>query len=92
MSEFSLPLSKIIRELSLTTFYMPRHPEEVLISSRDVNRPGLELNGFFYYYDTTRILIIGNAEMAFLNSCEEEKRRQVLQEVLRRRLAKLGTE
>ncbi len=84
MSEFSLPLSKIIRELSLTTFYMPRHPEEVLISSRDVNRPGLELNGFFYYYDTTRILIIGNAEMAFLNSCEEEKRRQVLQEVLRR--------
>ena len=84
MSGFTLPLSKVIQELSLTTFYTPCDPEEVLISSRDVNRPGLELHGFFDYYDTTRILIIGNAENAYLTSCSDEKKAQALDAVLER--------
>lgn len=85
MSGFTLPLSKVIQELSLTTFYTPCDPEGVLISSRDVNRPGLELHGFFDYYDTTRILIIGNAENAYLTSCSDEKKAQALDAVLERK-------
>lgn len=85
MSGFTLPLSNVIRELSLTTFYTPCDPQDVLISSRDVNRPGLELNGFFDYYDTTRILIIGNAENAYIHSCDEETREKSLDAVLERK-------
>ena len=71
---FTVPMSKVIKELSLTTVYLPKDPDEILISSTDVNRPGLELNGFFDYFDNTRILIIGNAETAFLKGFTTEER------------------
>jgi HPr kinase/phosphorylase len=78
---FTVSLSKIIQEISLNIVSMPCNPDGVLISSKDVNRPGLELNGFFKYYDTTRIIIIGNAETAFLNDCTPERRAEVLDKI-----------
>ena len=70
-----------MKELSLSVLYMPEDPEKIMINSTDVNRPGLELNRFYDYYDTSRILIFGNAETAFLNSLSTENRRQVLDEL-----------
>jgi HPr kinase/phosphorylase len=81
---FTVPLSNVIHELSLETIYMPHKPEEILISSRDVNRPGLELTGFFDYFDNTRILIIGNTENAFLARFSTEERHRALENLLRR--------
>ncbi len=45
MSQFTISLSKIMKELS-ETIYMPSNPDELLVCSPDVNRPGLELHGF----------------------------------------------
>ena len=67
-----------MKELSLSVLYIPVDPEKIMICSMDVNRPGLELNRFYDYYDTTRKLIFGNAERAFLNSLSTEERREVL--------------
>ncbi|MCH4240038.1 MAG: HPr(Ser) kinase/phosphatase [Oscillospiraceae bacterium] len=75
---YSVSLDKVIKELSLETVYMPGNPKEVLITSPDVSRPGLELNGFYDYYDTSRIIIFGNAETAFLNDRPSEYRTKVL--------------
>ncbi|WP_101696929.1 HPr(Ser) kinase/phosphatase [Clostridium minihomine] len=79
---FTVPLAKVIKELSLRPVYMPHDPEKVLISSREVNRPGLELNGFFDYFDPHRILIMGNTETAFLNSFTPEERQISLNKLL----------
>lgn len=82
MSEkYTVPLSKVIKELSLDVISMPCNPDDILISSMDVNRPGLELNGFYDYYDTSRIIIFGNAETAFLNSISPQKREIVLGQI-----------
>lgn len=78
VATFTVPLSKVMKELALETVYLPKSADEILISSRDVNRPGLELNGFYDYYDKNRILIFGNAETALLASFSQEKRRAVL--------------
>ena len=78
---YTVALSKVIRELSLNVISMPGDPEKILISSTDVNRPGLELNGFYDYYDPKRIMIFGNAETAFLNSVDTEQRTTVLDEI-----------
>ena len=43
LSQFTISLSKIMKELSLETIYMPSNPDELLVCSPDVNRPGLEL-------------------------------------------------
>lgn len=77
-SNYSVSLSKVMKELSLDVISMPGDPDHIMISSMNVNRPGLELNGFFDYYDTSRIIIFGNAETAFLNSIPPEKRKSVL--------------
>ena len=66
LSQFTISLSKIMKELSLETIYMPSNPDELLVCSPDVNRPGLELHGFFTHFEKDRILIIGNAESAYL--------------------------
>ena len=39
---FTVPLSSVMKELGLETIYMPENGENILISSKDVNRPGVE--------------------------------------------------
>ncbi len=74
-NEFTVPLSKIIRELSLENLYMPEDPEKVLISRTDVNRPGLQFTGFFDHFDSERIQICGLTEISFLQRFMPDKRR-----------------
>lgn len=80
--KYSVSLSKVIKELSLDIIHMPADPETLMVTSPDVNRPGLELNRFYDYYDRSRIIILGNAETAFLNSLTGEERLKVLNEML----------
>ena len=72
--EYTLPLSRIIENQGLKELYLPREPENILISSRDVNRPGLELNGYVDFFDSTRIAILGRSEIGMLNRFREEQR------------------
>lgn len=72
--EYFVPLSDIIDEYSLETIYCPRNPREIRIKNNDVNRPGLQLAGFYEYFDSTRIQIAGKAEFAFMEQLSEEKR------------------
>ncbi len=78
-SNFTVPLSEIIRELSLVTEYAPQDTKEILISSRDINRPGLELTGFMDFFDAQRILIIGNTETGYLSKFSSEQKFHVLE-------------
>lgn len=83
--KFSVPLSKIIREFSLEKIYIPDNPEKILVTSIDINRPGLQLGGFFDYFDNTRIQIVGLTEVSFLRRFVEEKRRGAIDKLLARR-------
>ena len=72
--EYTIPLAKIIKELGLRAMHLPQNAEEILIRSRDVIRPGLELYGFCDYFDPHRITVLGRSEMAMLQSLGEEKK------------------
>ncbi len=76
--KFSVSLSKIIKELSLTVAYMPNDPEEIKIFSKDITRPGLELTGFLDFFDTSRIIIFGNTENSYLSRFSSEQRFHVI--------------
>ncbi|MDD6284494.1 MAG: HPr(Ser) kinase/phosphatase [Firmicutes bacterium] len=69
---FSVPLKVIIDEFSLETVYLPADPADIMISSADVNRPGLQLSGFYDYYDEKRIQIIGKNEDSFVTGLGEQ--------------------
>lgn len=71
---YTIPLSKIIHELQLETAFLPKSADDILIQSRDVVRPGMELNGYHEYFDPNRIAVLGRAEMYMLESLKPERR------------------
>ena len=75
---FTVALSKLIKELKLERIYMPRDASEILVTSSDVNRPGLYLAGFYDFFDNVRIQLMGKAECGYLETLCEGSRAQIL--------------
>lgn len=74
MEEYTVPLTAVIDELALEKIYMPENAEEILITKKEVNRPGLQLAGFFDHFEPKRIQIIGKVEYHYLLGMTSEQR------------------
>ena len=74
-SKYSIPLSDVIKEFQLEEIYMPSSPEEIMVSSPEVTRPGLALSGFMEVFEPFRIQIIGKAEHKYLEGLGESERK-----------------
>ncbi|MDR1003375.1 MAG: HPr(Ser) kinase/phosphatase [Oscillospiraceae bacterium] len=79
---FTVTAEQIIKEFSLEIIEMPRDPVTILISSSEINRPGLELTGFLDFYDNKRLLVIGRTEQSFLQGYTEEERQDALDKLI----------
>ena len=75
---YTVELTKIIEEFSLEKIYLPDDPDNILIHLTDVNRPGLQLAGFFDHFESQRIQIIGKVEYKYLDSLDKEQRRTAI--------------
>ncbi len=73
-TQFSVKLSKIIRSHHLTPAYLPKSADEIIITTAEVSRPGLELAGFLDYFDGQRIQIMGNTEIAYLQRLGDKRK------------------
>ena len=80
--EFSVSLDRIINEHELEVLYCPQNPANIYIYSCDVNRPGLQLGGFYEYFDNTRIQIVGKSEFAFAEKLSEAERKAAFDNLL----------
>ena len=67
---FTVNLEKVIREMKLDRLYYPN--KEVLIDTADLNRPGLQITGFFDYFDPSRIQVFGMVENTYLAGLSSE--------------------
>ena len=72
-SDFSVSLAKIINEFSLETVYLPKNADDILISSAEVNRPGLQLAGYYEFFDSQRVQVIGKSEESYLCELSEKE-------------------
>ena len=84
--KFTVSLAEIIKEFNLETIYMPKDPGEILIDENDVTRPGLQLMGFYEYFNPERMQIIGKMEFAYLSTIDEETRTQRLDMLMSRHI------
>ncbi|MFZ2538595.1 MAG: HPr(Ser) kinase/phosphatase [Oscillospiraceae bacterium] len=75
MANFSVSLTKIIKDFGLEEIYMPENSDDIMLESADVNRPGLNLTGYMEYFDNTRIQIFGLNEVEYLKTLPLEERR-----------------
>ncbi len=90
MSEkFTITLKKIIDEFKLEVIHTPAPPEEIFVDETDVIRPGLQLMGFYEYFNPERIQIIGKMEFAYLSTVDEVTRRDRLQKLFSQKLKAL---
>ncbi len=78
-NKYTVSLEKIIDEFKLECINLPQNPDEVPIEETDVNRPGLQLTGFYEYFNPERIQILGKTEFAFMATIEEDVRRERLE-------------
>lgn len=53
------------------------------VTVSDLSRPGLEMAGFFTYYPSERIQILGRTELTFLNGLDSEVRRERMEKLCR---------
>ncbi len=84
-TDFKIGLGKIISEFSLEILNLPEADKEITVSSAEVNRPGLQMAGYFEFFDNERIQIIGKSEESFLNRFTPEKAEQRLREMFSRK-------
>lgn len=79
MEKYSISLEQIIEEHSLKVFYLPTAASEVLITSPELNRPGLPLSGFVEMFDADRIQIFGRTECRYLLQKSEEEAKTAIE-------------
>ncbi len=80
---YTIPLSTLIGEFSLSPVYLPDDAERIMISNSEVNRPGLALAGFFEKFEQTRIQLIGIAEYSYLQERDEQRRNAKIDDFFR---------
>ena len=79
---YSMKLGKLIKDFELEVLRGVEHYEDVLIQREDVNRPGLQLVGFFDYFDAKRLQVLGKVENTYLAQVPSEDRRRIFDALL----------
>lgn len=82
---FTVNLEKVIREMKLDRLYYPN--KEVLIDTADLNRPGLQITGFFDYFDPSRIQVFGMVENTYLAGLSSKVRYNSLKRLFEKQIS-----
>ena len=77
----SVMLDKFASDLNLEIVYTGRGV--VTLASMSVERPGLQLTvGFFNYFDSRRVIVLGLSEYEYLRTFSGEVRKEKLSQLL----------
>ena len=76
MSErkYTISLEKIVKRFNLERVKNADNVEDILIRTSEVNRPGMQLPGFYDYFDNERLEILGKVEYTYLSKLEPKDR------------------
>ena len=83
-SRYSVKLSTLVDIFDLTKVYTPPQYEEVQIVTPDLNRPGMQLVGFFSHFDNERLQLMGTVEITYLKTLPSSERRKIFAELMKR--------
>lgn len=75
-------VSKVAEILDLYNFLPDMELKGRRIKISDVNRPALQLSGFFEHFDESRLQIIGNVEYTYMQYMEPQKKEEIYKQLL----------
>ena len=79
---YGVTITEIINKLNLQNMTPEIDTDKIVVSHPDVNRPALQLTGFFEHFDNERVQIIGFVEQAYLSTLPKERKREIYDRLL----------
>jgi HPr kinase/phosphorylase len=79
----AVKLSKLVEDFQMEILVKGHDYDKTEITISDVNRPALQLVGFYDYFEPRRLQVLGKAEVTFLRGMTGEERRKVFDDFLR---------
>lgn len=79
-------VQKLVDKMELTVFTPSIDLRKVPIVRSDINRPALQLNGYFEHFQEDRVQILGMVECAFLQQMDPIKKDHIFREFLSYRM------
>ena len=78
----SVGLEKLVEKMELKNLTPDIDMTERVITVPDINRPALQLTGFFDHFDSERIQVIGYVEYTYLEKMPEERKEVIYEQLL----------
>lgn len=75
-------LKRLVEDFGIEIINRGSDYDTQMVTVSDVNRPALQLVGFYDYFDDKRLQILGMSEIKFLNRMTEEERRRVFNRLM----------
>ena len=79
---YTVPLTSVISEFALEILTPKVDVKKRELTQANINRPALQLTGFFEYFDPCRLQVIGMVEHTYLQKQEDEVRKKNLRRIL----------
>lgn len=84
---YSITVTELIEKFDMLNHLPDINTDEILISDPDMNRPAVQLTGFFEHFDANRVQICGNVEHAYITSMKnEEERAQIFDKLFQHKI------
>ena len=78
-SKYSVSLKTIVEEHELKPLHLSKNFETMKVTTADLNRPAMQLTGFYNYFDPKRIQIMGRVESTYLDTLSDAQRRETFE-------------
>ena len=79
---YTVDMVQLIEKINLENCTPDIDIKRIKISQPDVNRPALQLAGFYEYFDAERVQIIGYVEHAYMQKFSEDKRLEIMSRLM----------
>ena len=79
---YTVSLSSMIKEFELTLLSERIDVSDRVIRHAEVNRPALQLTGFYDYFDPERLQIIGIVEYTYMQKMDQQQRNEMLRRLI----------
>ena len=81
-ANYTVALTKMIEQMELENCTPNVKIDEIQVSQSDINRPALQLAGFFDYFDSNRIQVLGQVEYTYMEKIGKEHYLQMFQKMM----------
>lgn len=78
----NVTIKELINELNLKNYTPEIDAESIIIKHPEINRPALQLAGFFDHFDSERVQVLGNVENAYIETIDEETKKKTYDKLL----------